>query len=119
VCLGFWSEAERRLGDADKARALAEEATALLDQGAASLLNEAPAYLSLHDACVDLGDLASAKQAVERGLPHLARRLAGLEGTAYAHSFVSGLTHNAGLIAAAENYGLVPEAVRRALGWRT
>jgi serine/threonine protein kinase len=116
--LGFWSEAERRLGDAEHARSLAEEAGALLDQGAPSLLNEAPVYLALHDACVDAGDLPGAKSAIERGIPHLLRRLRGLEDTPYAHAFLTGLDHNAGLIAAAEAYGLVPEAVERVQGAR-
>ncbi|MFO0553880.1 MAG: hypothetical protein U0271_36190 [Polyangiaceae bacterium] len=113
VSLGFWSEAERRLGDAERARDLASEAANLLDQGAPSLLNEAPVYLALHDACVDLGDLAGARSAIERGVPLLVKRLKGLENTPYAHAFISGLHHNAGLLAAAEVYGLVPEAVER------
>ena len=36
---------------------LASEAAALLDEGSPSLLNEAPVFLALHDACVDLGRL--------------------------------------------------------------
>lgn len=119
VTLGFWSEAERRLGDAEHARELANEATALLDQGAPSLLNEAPIYLSLHDSCVDLSDLNGARTAIERGMPHLLRRLSGLENTPYAHAFLTGLAHNAGLLAAAEAYGLVPAAVERMAGRRT
>jgi tetratricopeptide (TPR) repeat protein len=116
--LGFWSEAERRLGNAETARELAAEAVALLDRGAPSLLNEAPVYLALHDACVDLGDLEGARSAIERAVPRLIRRLAGLEATPYAHAFLSGLTHNAGLIAAADSYGLVPEQVVRYLARR-
>ncbi|HTJ80726.1 MAG TPA: serine/threonine-protein kinase PknK, partial [Polyangiaceae bacterium] len=119
VSLGFWSEAERRLGDAEHAATLAKEAAALLDQGAPSLLNEAPVYLALHDACVDAGDLAGAKSAIERGLPHLVRRLMGLADTPYAHAFLTGLAHNAGLIAAAEVYGMVPPAAQRVLGTRS
>ncbi len=118
VSLGFWSEAERRLGDAEHAKELASEAASLLDQGAPSLLNEAPVYLALHDACVDLGSLAGAKGAIERGMPHLVRRLSGLADTPYAHSFVTGLSHNAGLIAAAEVYGLVPPEVERLVSRR-
>src|SRR5260221_695784 len=57
VALGFWAEAERRLGDAEHAIELAGEAAGLLESGAPSLLNEAPVYLALHDACVDTGDL--------------------------------------------------------------
>ncbi len=118
VSLGFWSEAERRLGDAEQARTLAEEAAALLDQGAPSLLNEAPVYLALHDACVDAGNLNAARSAIERGIPLLVRRLRGLADTPYAHAFLTGLDHNAGLIAAADSYGLVPEDVERVLGRR-
>ncbi len=118
VSLGFWSEAERRLGDAEHARALAEEAAALLDQGAPSLLNEAPVYLALHDACVDSGDLADAKRSIERAIPLLLKRLRGLADTPYAHAFLTGLDHNAGLIAAADSYGLVPPAVEHVLGRR-
>ncbi|NUP13355.1 MAG: protein kinase [Polyangiaceae bacterium] len=118
VSLGFWSEAERRLGDAEHARELASEAASLLDQGAPSLLNEAPVYLALHDACVDLGLLAGARTAIEHGMPHLLRRLSGLTNTQYAHSFLTGLAHNAGLIAAAEVYGLVPPEVERLISRR-
>ncbi len=118
VSLGFWSEAERRLGDAEHARSLAEEAAALLDQGAPSLLNEAPVYLALHDACVDAGNLNDARSAIERGIPLLVKRLRGLTDTPYAHAFLSGLDHNAGLIAAADSYGLVPEDVEKVLGRR-
>ncbi len=118
VSLGFWSEADRRLGDAEHAFSLAREAAALLDQGAPSLLNEAPVYLALHDACVDRGDMPGAKSAIERGLPHLLRRLAGLADTPYATGFLTSLAHNAGLIAAAEVYGMVPDAVQRVLGTR-
>lgn len=117
--LGFWSEAERRLGNAESARELAKEASTLLDRGAPSLLNEAPIYLALHDACVDLGDLEGARKAIESGMPRLVRRITGLEATPYAHAFLSGLQHNAGLIAAAEAYGLVPELVERHLARRT
>jgi hypothetical protein len=111
VALGLWAEAERRLGDAEHALELAGEAATLLEGGAPSLLNEAPVYLALHDAHVDAGDLRSARSAMERGMPHLLRRLKGLENTPYARSFLTGLTHNAALLAAAEAYGLVPDAI--------
>ena len=87
------------------------EAATLLEGGAPSLLNEAPVYLALHDACVDAGDLRGAQLAMERGMPLLLRRLKGLEHTTYAKSFLTSLAHNAALLAAAEAYGLVPEAV--------
>jgi tetratricopeptide (TPR) repeat protein len=118
VALGFWAEAERRLGDAEHAIELATEAATLLEAGAPSLLNEAPVYLALHDACVDIGDLRSAKGAMERGIPFLVRRLKGLEDTPYAKSFLTSLSHNAALLAAAEAYGLVPEHVDAARNYR-
>ncbi len=118
VSLGFVSEAQRRLGNADQAKELAEEAASLLDQGAPSLLNEAPVYLALHDACVDLGDTKGARSAIERGMGHLVRRLSGLTDTPYAHAFLSGLEHNAGLLHAAEAYGLVPQEVEQLLSTR-
>jgi len=118
VSLGFVSEAQRRLGNAEQARDLAAEAALLLDQGAPSLLNEAPVYLALHDACVDLADNKGARSAIERGMGHLVRRLWGLADTPYAHAFLSGLDHNAGLISAAEAYGLVPDEVEKVISAR-
>src|SRR5690606_18402211 len=88
VALGFWAEAERRRGQSDKAIAIAREAAELVEQGAPSLLNEAPIYLVLHDACVDAGDLVGARTAMERAMPPLVRRLHGLEGTSYARNFL-------------------------------
>ena len=42
---------------------------ALFDHGSPSLLNEAPVFLALHDACVDLGELEQARSALARGVP--------------------------------------------------
>jgi hypothetical protein len=114
VALGLWAEAERRCGDATVARALAREAGALFDDGSPSLLNEAPVFLALHDACVDLGDLAEARSAIARGLPRLVTRLRGLAATPYARSFLTQLAPNAGLLSAAEAYGILPEEVNDA-----
>jgi hypothetical protein len=116
VALGFWAEAERRSGHAEQAIEIAKEAATLLEGGAPSLLNEAPIYLALHDACVDVGDLRGARDAMERGVPPLLRRVQGLEGTPYARQFLTGLAHNAGLLVAAEAYGCVPEEIERILG---
>ena len=116
VALGSLAEAERRCGDAEAARARAREAASLLDEGSPSLLNEAPVFLALHDACVDLGDLQEAKDAIARGLPRLVTRLQGLTGTPYAKDFLTELPSNAGLLSAAEAYGLVPEEIARILG---
>jgi eukaryotic-like serine/threonine-protein kinase len=73
------------------------------------LLNEAPVFLALHDACVDLGRLEEARAAIARGLPRLLTRVRGLAGTPYARTFLTQLAPNSGLLAAAEAYGLQPE----------
>ncbi len=115
VALGFWAESERRLGNAERAAELAMEAVEQLEEGSASLLNEAPAFLALHDARVDLGQLREAKDAIARGMPRLVLRLEGLSRTPYKRAFLTELAPNAGLIAAAEAYGLVPEAIAKVL----
>jgi tetratricopeptide (TPR) repeat protein len=111
VALGLWSEAERRCGSADRAVEIATEAAGLLEHGSPSLLNEAPIFLALHDACVDLGRPEHAKDAIARGLPALVTRVHGLSGTPYAKEFLRHLAPNAGLIAAAETYGLLPPEI--------
>jgi hypothetical protein len=108
VALGRLSEAERRSGRAEQAREIAREAATLLDEGSPSLLNEAPVFLALHDACVDLSAHAEAKEAIARGIPRLVTRVQGLAGTPYAKDFLTQLTPNAGLLAAAEAYDLLP-----------
>ena len=115
VALGLWAEAERRCGQAERARELANEAASLLDEGSPSLLNEAPIYLALHDACVDLGNLEDARSAIARGIPRLVTRVQGLSGTPYARGFLTLLAPNAGLLAAAEAYGLVPREIQAVL----
>ena len=115
VALGLWGDAERRLGDSEHARTLASEAADLLEAGAPSLLNEAPIFLTLHDANVDCGDLPAARAAIERGVPFLVKRLAGLRETPYARTFLTGLPHNAQLLDAAESYGLVPAEIESLL----
>ena len=115
VTLGQWAEAERRTGNAERARELAREAADLLDTGSPSLLNEAPVYLALHDACVDLGALEEAREAIARGIPRLVTRVQGLSGTPYAKGFLTELAPNAGLLSAAEAYGLVPPEVQAVL----
>ncbi len=116
VAMGFLAEAERRCNAAEKAREIAREAATLLDEGSPSLLNEAPVFLALHDACVDLGDLAEARDAILRGIPRLATRVQGLSGTPYARDFLTQLQSNAGLLAAAEAYGLMPNELAAVLG---
>jgi tetratricopeptide (TPR) repeat protein len=115
VAMGFLAEAERRCGAPEKAREIAREAAKLLDEGSPSLLNEGPVFLALHDACVDLGDLAEAREAILRGIPRLATRVQGLSGTPYARDFLTQLQSNAGLLAAAEAYGLMPKELAAVL----
>jgi eukaryotic-like serine/threonine-protein kinase len=115
VALGLWAEAERRCGDAQQACALAAEAAALFDDGSPSLLNEAPVFLALHDACGDLGRLEEARRAIVRGVPRLLTRVRGLAGTPYARTFLTQLSANSGLLSAAEAYGLMPDEVAAAL----
>ena len=115
VALGLWAEAERRCGEGEQARALASEAAGRFDEGSPSLLNEAPVFLALHDACVDLGQLELARGAIARGIPRLVTRLQGLTGTPYGRAFLTQLTANAGLLAAAEAYGIVPREVAAVL----
>jgi eukaryotic-like serine/threonine-protein kinase len=107
VALGRLSEAERRTGNPEKAREIAREAAALLNEGSPSLLNEAPVFLALHDACVDLNAHMEAKDAIARGIPRLVTRVQGLAGTPYGKDFLT-LAPNAGLLAAAEAYSLLP-----------
>jgi hypothetical protein len=116
VALGFWSEAERRLGQAERAVELATEAANLIEHGSPSLLNEAPIFLALHDALADLGRNVEAKQAIGRGLPRLVTRVHGLRDTPYARDFLTNVSTNAGLLAAAEGYALVPPELADLLG---
>jgi hypothetical protein len=115
VALGRLAEAERRCGHAQQARVLAREAASLLDEGSPSLLNEAPVFLALHDACVDLGELQEAKEAIARGIPRLLTRVQGLASTPYGKDFLTQLVPNAGLLAAAEAYDLVPAEIAAVL----
>lgn len=108
VAVGSWAEAERRCGQPERAVELATEAADLLEHGSPSLLNEAPIYLALHDALVDLGRREEATQAIARGLPRLATRAQGLRGTPHAKDFLTRPAPNAGLLAAAAGYGIVP-----------
>jgi tetratricopeptide (TPR) repeat protein len=108
VALGLWAEAERRCGQAERAVELAREAAQLLDGGSISLLNEAPIYVALHDALVDIGKLAEAKDAIGQGMPRLVTRVHGLSGTPYGRDFLTHVAANAALLSTAEAYGLVP-----------
>jgi serine/threonine protein kinase/tetratricopeptide (TPR) repeat protein len=115
VALGMWAEAERLSGNLERSVELAREAVSLLEQGSPSLLNESPVYLALHDAYADIGDEVGAREAIRRGIPALVRRLQGLVGTPYARLFLTELPHNARLLAAAEDDGLIPESIHRVM----
>jgi hypothetical protein len=108
VALGYWAEAERRRSQPERARELAREAVTMMEEGHPSLLNEAPVFLALHDACVGLGLADEAKRAIALGIPRLVTRVHGLTGTPYGRGFLTELAPNAGLLAAATTYGLVP-----------
>src|SRR5690606_22836068 len=115
VALGYWAEAERRLGELETAEKIAKEAADLVEAGAPSLLNEAIIYLALHGARVDLGDLVGAHRAIERGMTPLLRRVRGLRGTEYERAFLA-LTHNARLIEAADAHACLPEELEPMIG---
>jgi eukaryotic-like serine/threonine-protein kinase len=115
VALGMWAHAEHRRGDTARCRALAEEAQALLDAGAASLLNEAPVYLALHDACALLEHRAQAERAIAAAMDPLSRRARGVSGTPYARTFLTELRYNAAVIALARTYGSLPLEIAREL----
>ncbi len=111
VALGMWAQAEQRCGNGDAARALAEEAAGLIEQGAPSLLNESPVFVALHDAYLAAGDRARAIDAIKRGLGPLTRRLEGLKKTPYAGVFLTELGPNATLLRRATEYGLTPPEI--------
>jgi tetratricopeptide (TPR) repeat protein len=115
VALGVWAEAERRLGEPQRAHELALEAVTMIEDGSPSLLNEAPIFLALHDTYVDLGRLREARDAIERGMPRLVLRVEGLRGTPYGREFLTNVAQNAGLVTAAEAYDLVPRGLKRIL----
>ena len=111
VALGLWAEAERRCGQPERAVEIATEASGLLAKGSPSLLNEAPIFLALHDAYVDLENTDGARDAIATGLPCLVTRVKGLSGTPYARDFLVHVASNAGFLAAADRYALVPPEI--------
>jgi len=115
VSLGFLAECERRCGAPERALELARRAASLLDDGSPSLLNEAPIFLALHRTSLDLGDEAGAREAIARGVPRLMTRVKSLTGTPYARGFLKDLRPNAGLLEAAQRYGLVPKEISAVL----
>lgn len=104
VALALLADAERQCGNLERAHELASEAANLLERGSPSLLNEAPVYLALHDASLDLGALEQAKAAIVRGLPRFKQRLRSLAQTPYTSDFQTQLAANASFLAAASAY---------------
>ena len=115
VALGMWAEAERLSGQPETAALIGGEAAELLLQGAPSLLNESPVFLTLYKARLETGDDEGALNALASSIRPLLRRLNGLLGGPYAGSFLTQLPQNAELVAAAEASGLLPESVHRLL----
>jgi hypothetical protein len=115
VALGMVAEAERLCKNLREADAIATEAADLLLEGAPSLLNESPVFLTLYKARSDLGDSEGAHDALVSSIHPLLRRLNGLVGGAYARTFLTGLPQNAELVAALDAAGLLPDSVHRIL----
>ncbi len=115
VALGMWAEAERLCQHPHEAAKLGEEAAQLIVQGAPSLLNETPVFLTLYKARLELGDDKGALSALASSIRPLLRRLTGLVGSPYATTFLTQLPQNAELVAAAEAAGILPESIHRIL----
>jgi len=115
VALGRWAEAALLCGDAKEAARIGGEAAELLERGAPSLLNEAPVFLTLYKARLELGDQEGAQQALLASIPPLRRRMQGLIGSPYIRGFLTELPHNAELISAADAAGVLPESIHRQL----
>ncbi len=112
VALGMWGRAELLSGNAAGALALAEEAVSLLAADGVSLLNEAPIFLVLRDACLELQDEVGARHAIQAGMAPLLKRTLGLAQTEYARAFLTELEDNAQLVAAGERHGVLPVRLR-------
>lgn len=115
VSLGLWAEAQRVCGELKAAQATASQAADLILGGAPSLLNESPVFLTLYKVRLSLGDESGAKDALVASIRPLLRRINGLVGSPYAQSFLTQLSHNAELVAAADAAGLLPESIQRML----
>ncbi len=115
VALGMWAEAERVCDRPEDAAKIAGEGAKLLLDGAPSLLNESPVFLTLYKARTTLGDEAGAKNALADGIRPLLRRVNGLLGSPYATTFLTQLPQNAEFVAAADAAGVLPESIGRML----
>src|SRR5690606_27351649 len=81
VALGMWAEAERLCHNPESAEKLGNEAADLILEGAPSLLNESPVFLTLYKARSELGDAGGARDALAASIRPLLRRLNGLVGS--------------------------------------
>ena len=79
------------------------------------MLNEAPVYLALHDANMELEREEEARAAIARGLPRLRHRLDALGGRRYVRGFLLQLPHNAAYLAVADRYGFLSDDIIEAL----
>jgi hypothetical protein len=119
VALGRLASAALAQGEGAEARAQAHRAAQLVETGAPSLMNEAPIFLALHDAYRADGDAAEAARAIARGAPFFERRIAGLRGTPYAHSFVWSLSDNARFAELSSRYGSVSDELAEVIERRS
>lgn len=115
VALGMWAEAERLSGNPERANEIGSEGAELILEGAPSLLNESPVFLTLYKARTEMGDEDGAREALAASIRPLLRRLNGLMGGPYAGTFLTQLPQNAELVAATEAAGLLPDSVNRIL----
>ena len=105
---GYWAEAERRCGQAERA-ARARARGRDDDGGRAPEPAQRGPGLSRAARRLRRSLLAPRSETGDRARhPRLVTRVHGLAGTPYAQGFLTQLAPNAGLLAAAEAYGLVP-----------
>jgi tetratricopeptide (TPR) repeat protein len=119
VALGRLASAALAQSRVDEALELARRAAHLIETGAPSLMNEAPIFLALHDALRAKGELVEAPKAIARGGPFFERRIAGLRGTPYAHSFVWSLSDNARFADLSSRYGVVSDELAEVIERRS
>src|SRR5690606_932592 len=113
--LGMWAEAERLCRNPEHAEKLGNEAAELILEGAPSLLNESPVFLTLYKARSELGDTSGARDALAASIRPLLRRLNGLVSSPYASTFLTQLPQNAELVQAIDAAGLLPDSINRIL----
>ena len=115
VAQGMWAHAEFKLGNDQEALKLASSAATMLAQGASSLLNEAPIYLTLAQVELRLGNEEAATNAIDEGIRYLIKRISALIGTPYASTFIRTVPKNAALVHLAESMGRLPHKLKELL----